>query len=218
MSDFDYSVLFADKGERETKRRGAVKDVGGDVTCKPAALKVNYGAQVYGHASTRKEIAQFLKPHLPAKESTLFAIYSAPLRSQIDILFGLRDAIGVESFERVIVSTYSISQGMDDLKKLSFQKIALQLDIVYCDLASQEFGDDFIELAKLAKTGYNIRLTGAKNHSKVITARAGDLCFSIEGSSNIRKAYCIEVNLISTSKDVCAFHESYFDALLPEEG
>lgn len=129
----------------------------------------------------------------------------------IDALSYLRHALaGVECFEHVLLSTWCIAQDdIDELASWLDRGLIDQLHICAGEIFPSSHGEVYASALKLVEH-YGVRLTVARNHSKVMLASNEALgCWLVmEGSANVNTNPRIEQTAIHADR---ALHDFYLD-------
>lgn len=134
----------------------------------------------------------------------------------IDALSYLRHALnGVPFFDHVLISTWCIAaEDMHEIQAwLDTGKIE-SLHLCCGEIFPSQYGDEY-ELATRMVDTYGVRLTIARNHSKVILAEniEFDYCVTMEGSANVNTNPRIEQTSITRSRELLLFYREFYDAL-----
>ena len=129
----------------------------------------------------------------------------------IDALSYLRHALtGVECFDHVLLSTWCIAQDdIDEIASWLDRGLIDQLHLCAGEIFPSSHGEVYASALKLVEN-YGVRLTVARNHSKVTLASNEALgCWLVmEGSANVNTNPRIEQTAIHADR---ALHDFYLD-------
>lgn len=135
----------------------------------------------------------------------------------IDALSYLSHAIAdVSHFDHVLLSTWCIAK--EDLLQieswLDSGRID-RLDLCMGEIFPSQYGDEYELAMQLVERYEGVRLTVAKNHSKVTLAalEAEDYYLAIESSANVNTNPRIEQTAIHRDRDLYDFYRAFFTDL-----
>lgn len=134
----------------------------------------------------------------------------------IDALSYLRHALaGVTHFDFVLLSTWCIaSADMAELHGWLDSGRIEQMTLCAGEIFPSQYGDEYEQARRLVDT-YGVRLTIARNHSKVILASntADDYHLVMEGSANVNTNPRVEQTAITRSASLLDFYRDFYHGL-----
>ena len=136
----------------------------------------------------------------------------------IDIFSYLKFISRRYTIDYLILSTWAMAKE-DVLQIEEMFKSGIIKEIHFClgEIYKTRYINEYHYIKNLMKK-YKIKLTIFRNHSKVITGKAGNFYFNIESSANVNTNPRTENTVISIDKGLHEFYKKYYTSIKTIDG